>query len=250
MSAEEGLRLALVLLAIGGAAVVKGLTGFGFPLVAAPLISIVMDARSAVIILSLVSLFGNLGIMLRGGGNRPTFWRLAPMIGGLAIGTVTGAQFVAAIDPLALGIVVGACTLTFAFVSLLKPELAVPTRLERYLALPMGLGGGMLGGSTSIFAPLIASYLQALHLTKREFVFFVTLLYSVGGVVQVGSYWQLGLYDRNLLLLIAVALIPNALGLALGLRFQNRVDATLFRRLTLAVIFFSGASLVIRGLWR
>ncbi len=250
MSAEEGLRLALVLLAIGAAAVVKGVTGFGFPLVATPLISIVMDARSAVIILSLVSLFGNFGIMLRGGGNQPTFWRLAPMIGGLGVGTIIGAQFVAAVDPVALGILVGACTLTFAFVSLLKPELVVPAGLERYLALPMGLGGGLLGGSTSIFAPLIASYLHALQLAKREFVFFVTLLYSVGGIVQVGSYWNLGLYSRNLLLIIAVALIPNALGLALGVRFQDRVDAALFRRLTLAVIFFSGTSLVIRGLWR
>ena len=250
MSPEEAVRLALAMLMIAGAAVVKGITGFGFPLVAAPLISIVLDARSAVIILSVVALFGNVGVMLRGGGNRRTFRRLAPTIGGLAVGTVLGAQLVASVDPAALGLLVGACTLTFAVISLLKPDLAVPARLERYLALPMGLLGGVLGGSTSIFAPLIASYLHALHLAKREFVFFITLLYSVGGVVQVVSYAQLGLYDRYLLVVILAALVPNMLGLSLGLRLQDRIDPPMFRRLVLVLIFLAGLSLVVRALWR
>lgn len=250
MSADEAVRLALVLLSIGGAAIVKGVTGFGFPLVAAPLISIVLDPRSAVLILSLVSIFGNVGIMFRGGGNHPTLRRLAPTIGGLLVGTVIGAQFVASVDPVALGLVVGACTLLFATVSMLRPNLVVPPRLERHLAVPMGLGGGLLGGSTSIFAPLIASYLLSLKLEKREFVFFVTLLYTVGGAVQIASYALLGLYDRAVLLIVLAALIPNALGISLGLRLQAKVDPITFRRLVLGLIFCTGLSLVIKGLWR
>lgn len=248
MSSDEALRLGLVMLAILAAAVVKGVTGFGFPLIAAPLLSIALDARSAVIILSLVSIFGNVGVMLRGGGNRPTLRRLLPMIGGLVVGTIIGARFVASVDPAALGVVVGACSVLFALVSAAKPDLAVPAHLERYLALPMGLAGGLLGGTTSIFAPIVVSYLHALHLHKREFMFFVTLLYSVAGTAQIASYAQLGLYDRRLLLIILVALIPNTLGLALGFRLQDRIDAALFRRLTLILVFLSGLSLVAKGL--
>ena len=250
MSPEEALRVGLALLAIGGAAVVKGVTGFGFPLTAAPLVSIALDARSAVIILSVVALFGNVGIMLRGGGSRATFRRLAPMLGGLVVGTIVGAHLVASVDPATLGLVVGASTLAFAALSLTRPDLAVPARLERYLGLPMGLGGGLLGGSTSIFAPIIAAYLHALHLGKREFVFFITLLYSVAGLVQVVSYAQLGFYTGYLLLVIAAALVPNAIGLSIGLRIQDRVDPFVFRRVVLVVIFLSGLSLVVKALWR
>lgn len=249
MTEDDGVRLLLVLLAIGGAGVVKGAIGFGFPLVATPLIASVLDARSAVVILSLASLFGNVGIALRGGGNRATFWRLAPTLGGLVVGTMIGALLLASIDAKQLGLIVGGCTLLFATVSGLKPDLAVPAHLERYLALPMGLLGGLLGGSTSIFAPAIASYLHALHLGKREFIFFVTLLYLVGGVVQVASYARLGLYDVRLLLIILATCVPNAVGLVIGVRLQDRIDPVRFRRLVLLVLFVTGLNLIVRNVF-
>ena len=247
---SDEVRLAVVLLVIGGAAVVKGAIGFGFPLIAVPLVANILDPRSAVVILSIASVVGNVGIMARGGGSRATLRRLAPTIAGLVVGTVGGALLLANIDAGLLGAIVGACALAFAAVSTVKPDLAVPAAWERYLALPMGLLGGVLGGSTSIFAPAIASYLHALRLKKREFVFFVTLLYMIGGIVQVSSYAMLGLYDARLLLIILATCIPNAIGLMIGSRLLDQIDPHLFRRLVVVVICLSGLSLVARGLWR
>ena len=250
MSPDELVRLGLILLVIAGSAVVKGAIGFGFPLIAAPLIANILDPRSAVIILSVAALFGNVWVALQGGGSRATLRRLAPTIGGLIVGTVGGAILLANVDAALLGIVVGIGALVFALTSTLKPDLAIPSHLERYLALPMGLLGGVLGGSTSIFAPAIASYLHALRLKKREFVFFVTLLYMIGGIVQVSSYALLGLYDARLLLIILATCIPNAIGLMIGSRLLYQIDPHLFRRLVVVVICLSGLSLVARGLWR
>ena len=246
----DGLRLAVVLLVIGAAAIVKGAIGFGFPLVATPIIATVLDARTAVLVLSLASLFGNVGMAIRGGGSWPTARRLAPMLVGLLVGTVGGALLLASLDAATLGLVVGLAAMAFAVVGTAKPNLAVPGRLERYLALPMGLAGGLLGGSTSIFAPPIVSYVHALHLTKREFVFFVSLLYAFGGVTQVFSYYRLGLYDAPILLLALATCLPNAVGLWVGTRLHDRIDALLFRRLVLVVIALTGLNLVVRGLWR
>jgi len=243
-------RLCLILVVIFGAAVVKGAIGFGFPLVAAPLIATIADARLSVLVLSLASLFGNGAMVFRGGGDWPTFRRLAPMMLGLLVGAVGGALLLASLDAATLGMVVGAAAVTFAAVSGAKPNLAVPARLERYLALPMGLAGGLLGGSTSIFAPPIVSYVHALHLSTRQFVFFVSLLYTFGGASQVVSYTRLGLYDAGIVLLAAVTCVPNVAGLWVGTRFQDRIDPVLFRRLVLALIALTGLSLVVRGLWR
>ena len=250
MSQDEVIRLALVLLVILGSAIVKGAIGFGFPLIAVPLIANILDPRTAVIILSLASLFGNIWVSLQGGGSRATFRRIAPTLGGLIVGTIAGALLLANVDAALLGIFVGIGALVFALTSTLKPDLAVPARLERYLALPMGLLGGVLGGSTSIFAPAIASYLHALHLDQREFVFFVTMLYVVGGAVQVTSYATLGLYDARILVIVVASCIPNAIGLTIGSRLLVRLDPRLFRRLVVVVICLSGLSLVARGLWR
>jgi uncharacterized protein len=244
------LQLAGILLAILCAAIVKGAIGFGFPLVTTPIVSTIWDARQAVLVISLASLLNNIGITLRGGGSRRTFRRFVPTLGGLIVGTVGGALLLASVDPNVLALVVGTAAMLFALVALFKPDLVVPPHLERYLALPMGVLGGLLGGSTGIFAPALASYTHALKLSKREFVFFLTMLYLVGTSVQVFSYWRLGLYDLTILLVGLLTCLPNFLGIKIGLRLQDQIDPVLFRRLVVVVILVSGTSLVARALWR
>jgi len=246
----DWLQLALILLTIFCAATVKGAIGFGFPLLATPLISTIWDARQAVLLISIASLLNNINIVMRGGGSRATFGRFVPVLIGLVIGTVAGALLLASVNARLLEGIVGVAALIFGIVGLIKPDLAIPPRLERYLAFPMGLAGGLLGGSTSIFAPALASFTHALHLSKREFVFFLTLLYVVGTGVQVASYAQLGLYTAMILLLAAASLVPNILGVSLGLRLQDRIDPKLFRRLVVLVIILTGSSLVLRALLR
>lgn len=245
----DPLQLAGVLLTILGAAIVKGAVGFGFPLIATPIISTVWDARHAVLVIALAGFVNNLGITLRGGGSRQTFRRFIPTLAGLVVGTVAGALLLASVDPNLLALVVGAAAVAFGLISLLKPDLAVPLHLERYLALPMGLFGGLLGGSTGIFAPALASYTHALKLSKREFVFFLNLLYLVGTGVQVLSYWRLGLFDLTVMVVALLGCVPNFFGVSIGIRLQDRINPIRFRRLVVMVILISGVSLVVRSLW-
>ena len=244
----DPLTLALILLAIFGGGFVKGAIGFGFPLVTTPLVSSLWDVRHAVVLISMASLTNNIGVVARGGGNRQTFRRFPLLLAGLVVGTIGGALLLANVPTRVLSVVVGSAALVFAGIAIFKPDLAVPSRLERYLALPMGVMGGLLGGSTSISGPFIASYTFALKLTKREFVFFLSLLYLVGSSVQVTSYAPLGLYDAPVLVMGAASIVPNLLGVALGLKIQDRIDQQLFRKLVVVMIGVSGATLVVRGL--
>jgi uncharacterized membrane protein YfcA len=244
------LQLTLLLVTVLVGAVVKGAIGFGFPLITAPLLSTIWDARHAVLLISLANLFNNVGVATRGGGSRATFRRLIPTFVGLTIGVVIGAVLLASVDASTLAVVVGSAAVAFSLVALGKPNLAVPPRLERYLAFPMGLAGGVLGGSTGISGPAIVSYLFALKLDKRELVYFLALLYAVAAIVQVVSFIQLDLYDAPTLVVGLLSCLPNALGVGLGLRLQDRIDPVLFRRLVVIVIGLTGSSLVLRGIFR
>ena len=248
LGALEPLRLGLILVTVLFGAVVKGAIGFGFPLLTSPLLSTIWDARHAVLLISLANLFNNAGVVWRGGGSWTTFRRLAPTMAGMIVGVVLGALLLASLDAASLGLIVGSAAVVFTVVTLLKPNLGVPPKLERYLALPMGLAGGILGGSTGISGPAIVSYLFALQLGKRELVFFLSLLYLVSATVQVTSFVQLGLYDAPTLAVGLVSCVPNALGVWLGLRIQDRINIDLFRRLVVIVIGLTGSSLVLRGL--
>jgi uncharacterized membrane protein YfcA len=248
LSQLDARLLALILLVIFGAGIVKGAIGFGFPLVAIPLISTVWDARHAVLLVSLASLVNNVGVAARGGGSRQAIRRTVPVLAGMTVGSVGGALLLASVPSTFLAMVVGAAALVFASIALLKPDLAVPPHLERHLALPMGLLGGLLGGSTGISGPFVVSYTYALKLSKRDFVYCLSLLYLVGAIVQIASYRQLGLFDAVTLAVGVASCLPNFLGVWVGFRIQDRIDHALFRRLVVLVIGVSGASLVVRGI--
>jgi uncharacterized protein len=175
--------------------------------------------------------------------------RILPVLAGMAVGVAGGALLLAIVPSSVLAIVVGSAALIFTSIALLKPDLAVPPRLEQYLALPMGLLGGLLGGSTGIAGPFVVSYTHALKLSKRDFVYCLTLLYLIGAVVQIVSYTQLGLFDSVTFAVGVASCLPNFLGVWIGFRIQDRIDHALFRKIVVLVIGVSGISLILRGLW-
>ena len=246
---DHAVRLLSASLVVCAASMVKGAIGFGFPLLSIPLISTVWDPKHAVVLVSLASLVNNVGMAASGRGSRATFRRFLPVLIGMTLGTSIGALLLASVPSSVLAVVVGTAALVFATIALLRPNLAVPSHLERYLALPMGFLGGVLGGSTGIAGPFVVSYTHALKLSKREFVFFLSVLYLLGAIVQFVSYTQLGLFDALTFGVGLASCVPNFLGVALGFRIQDRIDPLLFRKIVVVVIALSGASLMIRVIW-
>jgi uncharacterized membrane protein YfcA len=240
--------LLLALLVVLLAAVVKGALGMGFPLIAVPVLSLVLDPRTAVVVMSLPTLLANVGIVFRGGGKDAAPRRVLALLGGTVVGTAIGARLLAGLDVRLLSVVLGALAVIGALANASPRPLRVPPRLEVVLSPLVGLASGLLGGATSIFAPPLAVYLQGLRLGPRTFVFVLTLCFTVGGVTQALSYWQLGLYSERVLALTALVLGPMAAGVWLGLRLQDRLPAGLFNRLVLLLVVVSGLNLIVRGL--
>jgi uncharacterized membrane protein YfcA len=114
----------------------------------------------------------------------------------------------------------------------------------------VGLAAGVLGGATGIFAPLIASYLHLLHMAKRDFVFWITVMFFVSNFVQVGSYLHLGLYGGRVLFLALIGCIPMAIGTWSGMALQDRLNPERFGRIVLGIAFVAALNLLVRGLLR
>ena len=66
------------------------------------------------------------------------------------------------------------------------------------------------------------------------------------GVILIG-YWWAGLLTPEVLRLSLVFAAPALAGVLLGVSLFNRVDAVRFRRIVFALLFLSGAALLVRG---
>lgn len=171
----DATHLAVIAVVVCAAATIKGALGFGFPLLAIPLLSIVLGPHVAI------------------------------------------------------------------------PLVVFPTLLSNLIL--VGLAAGVLGGSTGIFSPVLASYLHMLRLEKRPFVFWMTMMFFVGNIAQFVSYLRLGLYGGPVMGTAVLACAPMAVGTWAGLRLQDSLHPETFSRIVLALVFLAALNLLARGLF-
>ena len=242
-------QLLLISVVIAGAAMVKGAIGFGFPLVGIPLLSAIIGPRAAVPMIAVPTLVSNFMMVSRGSGSRASA-DLLLALGGLAAGTLAGAAVIKALDPRWLSVLVGLVALAYVIATALGLTALVPETAGRRAAPVVGLAAGLLGGATGIFAPLLASYLHLLHMAKRDFVFWITIMFFVSNIVQIASYAHLGLYGGQVLLLALIGCVPMAIGTWSGMVLQDRLDPEVFGRVVLGIVFIASLNLLVRGLLR
>ena len=239
---------ALVLIVVAFSMAVKGALGFGFPLIAVPLAANLIGARTAVVLIAIPVVFGNLLILLRGGGSTEELRRFSGLLVGVVGGTVIGAQLLGRLDPGVVSLIVGITAVLLAVLTWGNLMPPISPKAQRVVGPTVGTAAGVLGGTTGIYAPLIAAYVHALRVDKRVFVYWLTASFFLGGVVQVVSYWRLGLYSWTLVTYAVATFVPVVIGTWLGFWIQDRLPVTLFRRLVLLLVLLSGLRLVWPGL--
>lgn len=240
------IELLLIFLIVAGAATVKGAIGFGFPLVAVPLLSSILGPRTAVPLVAIPATVSNMIMIVRGKGARAP-GALILVFAGITVGTFIGALLVKVLDPRPLSLLVGALTLLYVVATVFRLTVRIPVSAGDRVAPVVGVVTGVIGGATGLFAPLLATYLHMLRLAKNEFVFWITVLFAAGNIVQVGSYFHLGLYGGSVLRLSLIACLPMIVGTWLGMRLQDRMDPDVFNRVILSIVFLASLNLLWRG---
>jgi uncharacterized membrane protein YfcA len=106
-----------------------------------------------------------------------------------------------------------------------------------------GFIGALFGGAAG---PLYVIYLNALRLGRDAFRVTITSIMLVQGVTRMAGYAVLGLYDSNVLMLLAAALPTMLLGSWLGARLVRRFNAAWFNRAIGVVLLASGCALLVK----
>lgn len=241
----------MVLAAVGlvFAGLVKGSAGFGLPMIALPVLASFVGPRTAVVVMSIVNFLSAavLALWVRHVPLRAHARLLAPMLGALLVGVLVGAQLLASLNPTALSVLVGLAAIAFGLLSIFRVDPRVPPGRRMLVGTLVGLGSGLLGGTTSISATPIAIYFHAVRLAKDEFLLLLNLVLAFSSLVQLAAYAQLGLYTPPVLAAAALTVVCAGLGVVLGFVVQARVDQRIFNRFVVGVIFAVGLSLVARA---
>ena len=246
MIAELGpLALCFVLLVCLAAGFAHGAIGFGFPIVATPLVALVIDVRSAIALLAPVTLVVVVFSAVRGGSLMEMvrrFWYLPPVT---IAGSWVGTKVLLAAPPEPFLLVLAGVILLY--LNLDRLHLGGSPAVQRNHVW-FGLGVGFVAGASEAIAnvsgPLLLIYFMLLGLSPTQVVQAMNLCFLMGKSTQVATWAAAGGMTPALWLAVAAFTVPSVAALFAGMRLRSRIDAATYRRWLRGALWVMAALLV------
>ena len=222
--------LAWVICVVLVAGLLQGALGFGFPFVATPLIALVSDMRTAIVLVLLPTLATICVALFTSGPLRATlvrFWMMPPyMILGSAAGTWA---FVSAPNA-PYSLVLALLTLFYLSLDRLgRTEWAVVKRNERAFAPLSGLTAGVFEGTANVAAPPLIILYLSLSLTPTMLVQALNICFLAGKATQFTVLTFRGSVGMGEWLATLPLVAIGVAGSFVGVRIRDRIDAATFR---------------------
>ncbi|GIH06167.1 UPF0721 transmembrane protein [Rhizocola hellebori] len=225
------------------AAFAQSISGFGFALVAVPLLAVTLDPQTAVVTASMISLA--MTLVTATGERKHIQW---PPTRDLTISAIFGMPFgLVALKLLPSSFLTGViAVVTLACTALVwKRWRMSPTPGKVLLA---GAASGVLLTATATNGPPLVAVLQAMGLNPRQFRATISAVFALGGLVGAVGFALTGELDAHAATYIGIGLVAAALGGWAGNHAFGRIDATQFRRILLAALVVSSTIALLHAL--
>ncbi|MCI0840359.1 MAG: sulfite exporter TauE/SafE family protein [Chloroflexi bacterium] len=239
--------LVVVLATLAGSTVLASL-GFGIGMVATPVLLLVLDPQTAVVMLNAVSV-PITGLLVWQTRRHLNVRDSLPIILlGLA-GALVGAYVLSTSGDRVLRLSIVVLIILLAAATAFNPA-----RLRGRVPYPKVVGGligffvGVMLGSLAIGGPLLVLFVLSRGWDRHSIRAFLSLYLFVIMVSATVGYIPAGLFTQERTMLTLVALPPALLGFWLGNRLAGRMNEGLFRRVAIGVIVASSVSVLVREL--
>lgn len=238
----------LIVAVVAGA--VKGLSGFGFALIATPLAAVLINPSVAVIVLAVPALMMNLFQV----GETGTGWRYLrqywPLAAAALIGSATGVFVLTRLPAKpVLATVIGILLLGYVAWSVLRR--AQPSARSAH-PVTLGIVGvveGILLGAVNM-GPLLPAYLHTFERDARRYVGGMSLIFTLVFAERITQMLANGLMTPHLLWLGSVIALVTLIGLVAGtaIRRWGHVNPTVFNTVVLSLLTVTGVIMLINAL--
>jgi uncharacterized membrane protein YfcA len=246
MSVELGawaLGFVLVVCLLSGFA--HGALGFGFPIVATPLVALVIDIKSAIALLAPLTLLLVAISVLRGGGVLilvRQFWFMVPA---MALGAWLGTRLLLAAPPEPFVLVLALVILLYLNLERFgRGESAAVKRRRVAFGVGFGFLAGMFEALANVAGPMLLIYFMLLGTDPAQMVQTLNLCFAVGKSTQVLTWEASGAMTSSTWLAVGLLAAPSVAALFVGMRMRERIDAPTYRRWLRGALWVMAALLI------
>jgi len=226
-------------------AMLQGFTGFGFSILAVPLITLFISPKIAVPILVMFSIIINVVVFSssRKEFNIKRIWLL--LVFGI-IGMPLGTYFLVVLNDNIIKLFIGIFIALFGLLLLLgfRKEF----KREKLSMIPIGFVSGILGGSVSMSGPPIILFLSNQGVNRQTFRANLAVYFFILNMFTIPVYVFNGLITKQVIN-YSVTFMPGLIiGVIIGNFLSHKIKENHFRKLTLILLIIMGVLSIISGL--
>lgn len=239
--------LVLVFLIFAIAGLVKGVLGFGLPLITMSLLPFVISVELAIVLSALVQPITNIGQLISTGGARQAFYSTWSILLALVPSVALGAWYLTSLEGSLHLLILGLTLIGFALHSLSGFVFKISKGRQTLAGALTGLVAGVVGILTSINGMFFIMYLVGIGADRNAFRAGIALLFIISGVLINSGFWFAGLLNQTNVLLGLFVLIPCFIGMSIGNTIGERIPNEQFRRLILYALLIIGCLFIWRS---
>ena len=230
-------------LVVLAAALISSITGFGYALLATPVLVLFLAPQTVVPIV-LISWMPLSLLLARESYVDMSWQKIGRWLLGAIPGTVVGAYGLAHLDEGLMRGVIGAMTILAALSVWLRPD--SPFTRDRLMAIVAGGVSGAMAGSSGVSGPPVVLFgLNQgwdFRVLRACLIGYFALLHATT-IVVLGNF---GMVNDQTLIFSAAVLPGLLIGYMVGVRLKDRIDSSHFRTITLCMVSIAGIAAIIR----
>ena len=158
--------------------------------------------------------------------------RVVPLVIGGTLGIPIGIFLLSRLEPVHVRHAVGVLLVLYSLYGMLRPRLA-PLPANAPADTVVGFANGVLGGLTGLTGPIVVIWCQLTGVPRHEQRGIFQPVIFAGFVVALSGLVIGGAITRDVLVLIALGLLPLFSGIWIGVHLYGKLDEAGFRRVIL-----------------
>ena len=217
---------------------VHGLLGFGFPLVATPLLSIFLSVKEAVLLTLFPTMISNTQIIKKTGNFRVIFheyWLLLLFVViGTFVGTVVLIKFDSPFYKLFLALVI------LLYLNKEKLNISLEQTISdnpKKMMFVFGLLSGIVSGLVNVMLPVLVIYILEMNLKKADSFTLMNLCFLLSKIIQIFIFGGNGNFSFDFTMFMIPVILISILGLQLGEKARKYIDEELYKKILIWLLW-------------
>ncbi|RXJ53783.1 sulfite exporter TauE/SafE family protein [Candidatus Marinarcus aquaticus] len=228
------------------AAIIHGSIGFGFPLIATPIIALFTDMQTAVFFTLIPTLLVNIVSIKSEEKFMTVFKEFAPFAIVSTLGSLIGTIILISLNSEFFKLLLAVIILLYLSMDKFKVKTNVVHKHPKKSLVFFGLSAGLMGGLTNAMAPLLIVYSFESNHTKSQTIQFSNLCFLFGKIVQLIIFSFYASFTHVQMGFSLTTLFVVALALFVGVKIKRKIEGPLYKLCIKGLLFIMAVLLIVQ----